>query len=59
MPAKGEKKENHVVKRQDQEPDMKTMELLTLIEKYPAVILILLVSTRHPKIRFKKLPILK
>lgn len=37
------------MERQDEEPDVETMELLALMEKYPAVILILLVSPRHHK----------
>lgn len=57
----GEKKESRADERQDQEPDTETMELLTLIEKYPAVILTLLVRTTHPKqeFGFKKLATLK
>ncbi len=45
---------------QDQELDTETMELLPLMEKYPAVIEILLVRTRQPsqKLGFKKLLIL-
>ncbi|XP_040918945.1 meiosis inhibitor protein 1-like [Toxotes jaculatrix] len=38
----GEKRESRADERQDQEPDTETTELLTLIEKYPAVILTLL-----------------
>lgn len=43
-----EKKGSCAVERQDQETDNETMELLTLIEKYPRVILTLLVRTRDP-----------
>lgn len=46
---KGEKRGSCADERQDQEPDAETMELLTLIEKYPAVILTLLVRTRDPR----------
>lgn len=45
---KGDKRESCADERQDQEPDTETMELLTLMEKYPAVILTLLVSNRDP-----------
>jgi len=38
-----EKGESNADERQEQEPDKETMELLTLTEKYPAVILSLLV----------------
>ncbi|XP_008298634.1 meiosis inhibitor protein 1 [Stegastes partitus] len=46
---KGEKRESHANEAQDQEPDLETMELLTLIDKHPAVILTLLdmVCTRE------------
>lgn len=45
----GEERESLADERQDQEPDTETMELLTLIEKYPAVILTLLVRTTDTK----------
>ncbi|XP_068434183.1 meiosis inhibitor protein 1 isoform X2 [Clinocottus analis] len=47
--AMQQKGESHADERQDQEPDTETMELRTLIEKYPAVILTLLdmVCTRE------------
>ncbi|XP_037648034.1 meiosis inhibitor protein 1 isoform X3 [Sebastes umbrosus] len=53
---KGEKRENS-----DQEPDTETMELLTLIEKYPAVILILLdmVCTREVPLAERALAVLE
>lgn len=58
---KGEERESRADEMHDQEPDTETMELLTLIEKYPAVILTLLVRTRDPKqeLGYKKLPTIK
>lgn len=52
-----EKRERRGGHTDDQEPDSETTELLTLIEKYPAVILTLLVRTRDPnqELGFKKL----
>lgn len=49
MQDKAEKREGGEDERQDQEPDTDTKELLTLIEKHPAVILTLLVRTKDPK----------
>ncbi len=46
---KGEERENRADERQHQAPDTETVELLTLIDKYPAVILTLLVRTTDAK----------
>lgn len=40
------RREGSADKRQDQVPNAETTELLTLIEKYPAIVLTLLVRTR-------------
>lgn len=40
------RREGSADKRQDQVPNAETTELLTLIEKYPTIILTLLVRTR-------------
>ncbi|XP_026181063.1 meiosis inhibitor protein 1 [Mastacembelus armatus] len=59
-----EKKENRqsqADERQDGEPDTETKELLTLTEKYPAVILTLLdmISTREPPLAERALRVLE
>uniref|UniRef100_A0A8P4KL06 Meiosis inhibitor protein 1 n=1 Tax=Dicentrarchus labrax TaxID=13489 RepID=A0A8P4KL06_DICLA len=56
-----EKGESCAHERQDQEPDTETMELLTLIEKYPAVILTLLdmVCTREAPLAGRALRVLE
>uniref|UniRef100_UPI003AAAD747 meiosis inhibitor protein 1 n=1 Tax=Centroberyx gerrardi TaxID=166262 RepID=UPI003AAAD747 len=53
-------RESLVEEKQDQEPDPETMELLTLIEKYPAVILTLLsmVCTREAPLAEQALGVL-
>ncbi|XP_044036636.1 meiosis inhibitor protein 1 isoform X3 [Siniperca chuatsi] len=58
---KGGERESHADERQDQEPDTETMELLTLIEKYPAVILTLLdmVCTREAPLAGQALGVLE
>ncbi|XP_030262577.1 meiosis inhibitor protein 1 isoform X2 [Sparus aurata] len=58
---KGENRESCADERQDQEPDTETMELLTLIEKYPAVILTLLdmVCTREAPLAGRALEVLE
>ncbi|KAM8724342.1 meiosis inhibitor protein 1 [Acanthopagrus schlegelii] len=58
---KGDKRESCADERQDQEPDTETMELLTLMEKYPAVILTLLdmVCTREAPLAERALEVLE
>jgi len=43
MQERVERTDSHADQRQDQQPHMETMELVTLMEKYPNVILTLLV----------------
>nr|XP_033501775.1 meiosis inhibitor protein 1 [Epinephelus lanceolatus] len=59
IPETGEKREAD--KRQDQEPDTETKELLTLIEKYPAVVMTLLdmVCTRETPLAGRALAVLE
>nr|XP_020480653.1 meiosis inhibitor protein 1 isoform X2 [Monopterus albus] len=58
---KGESRESQADERQDEEPDKETMELLSLIETYPAVILNLLdmVSTREAPLAERALGVLQ
>ncbi|KAM9346022.1 meiosis inhibitor protein 1 [Symphorus nematophorus] len=58
---KGEKRESHADERHDKEPDTETMELLNLIEMYPAVILTLLdmVCTREAPLAGRALGVLE
>ncbi|XP_045889772.1 meiosis inhibitor protein 1 [Micropterus dolomieu] len=58
---KGEERESRADEMHDQEPDTETMELLTLIEKYPAVILTLLdmVCTREAPLAGRALGVLE
>ncbi|KAM7372353.1 hypothetical protein PAMP_009527 [Pampus punctatissimus] len=57
---KGERREHCADERHEQEPDTKIMELLTLLEKYPAVILTLLdmVCTREASLAERALEVL-
>ncbi|KAK2833804.1 hypothetical protein Q5P01_017693 [Channa striata] len=52
---------SHVDKRQDEESDMETVEIVTLMEKYPAVIVILLdiVCTREAPLAERALGVLE
>ncbi|XP_067333647.1 meiosis inhibitor protein 1 [Channa argus] len=58
---KGNTRGSHVDKRPDEESDMETVELLTLIGKYPAVIIILLdmVCTREDPLAERALGVLE
>ncbi|XP_071330454.1 meiosis inhibitor protein 1 isoform X3 [Trachinotus anak] len=58
---KGEKRDSCADDRQDEEPDTETVELLTLIEKYPAVILTLLdmLCTREAPLAERALGVLE
>lgn len=53
----GEKKESCAEERHEQKPNAEIMELLTLLEKYPAVMLTLLVRNGDPnqELGFKNL----
>ncbi|XP_035470840.1 meiosis inhibitor protein 1-like isoform X3 [Scophthalmus maximus] len=58
---KGEKRECHTEERQDKKPDTETAELLSLTEKYPAVILTLLdmLCTREAALAERALGVLE
>ncbi|XP_040011897.1 meiosis inhibitor protein 1-like isoform X2 [Xiphias gladius] len=58
---KGEKIKSHADERQDKVPDTETMELVTLIEKYPAVIVTLLdmICTREAPLAERALGVLE
>ncbi|XP_059203995.1 meiosis inhibitor protein 1 [Centropristis striata] len=61
MPGDGEKRESRADERQDQQPDTETVELLALIEKFPAVILTLLdmLCTREAPLAGRALGVLE
>ncbi|XP_075310508.1 meiosis inhibitor protein 1 [Odontesthes bonariensis] len=61
MRERVERTDGHADQRQEQQPDMETMELVTLIEKYPNVILTLLdmVSTREAPLAERVLAVLE
>ncbi|XP_072225368.1 meiosis inhibitor protein 1 [Leuresthes tenuis] len=61
MQERAERTDNHGDQRQDQQPHMETMELVTLMEKYPNIILTLLdmVCTREAPLAERVLGVLE